>query len=110
MKKTISMAEANARIIEICSQYHVPITQYRENDLPDGRQTSEDIISINKQGGFNFNDDTPGYFAYYLPWIRSMTTLSEEEFDELLIHGKRVQECVKELNEYLADKLITEIE
>ena len=108
MKKIISMQEAIDKITEICNYYKIPIIQYKENDLPDGRQGSNDIISINRQIGYNFEDDNPGYFAHYLPWIRSMTTLSEEEFDEILRQGKRVQECVHELNEYLNNTLIKE--
>lgn len=110
MKESISMSEAIERITEICEHYKVPITQYKENDLPDGRQGSDDIISINRQMGYNFDQDKPGYFARYLPWIRSMTTLEPEEFDQLLQHGKNVRDCIEELNDYLANKLITEIE
>ena len=110
MRKQVSMKEACERIFEICEHYKVPVTQYRENDIPDGRQNSEDRISINRQMSFNFNDDAAGYYVQYLPWLRSMTTLTEEEFDDLLNLGKRIQDCVKELNEYLNTIIITEVE
>lgn len=108
MRKQISMQEANNKIFEICNQYKVPIVQYKENDIPEGRQNSDDIISIRRQIKFNFDQDVPGYFVCYLPWIRCMTTLYEEEFNELLIHGKHVQDCIKDLNEFLNNVLIIE--
>ena len=110
MRRQISMQEANDKIFEICDQYKVPIVQYKENDIPDGRQNSDDIISINRQMGFNFDQDAPGYFVYDLPWVRCMTTLDEEEFNDLLIHGKHVQDCVRDLNEFLNSVLIIEKE
>ena len=39
-----------------------------------------------------------------------MTTLDEEEFNDLLIHGKHVQDCVRDLNEFLNSVLIIEKE
>lgn len=114
MRQPVPMKEACERIFEICEQYKVPITQYKENNIPDGIMDNDDdyisISSISRQINFNSNDEAAGYFVQYLPRLRGATTLTEEEFDDLLNLGKRIQDCIKELNEYLNTIIIIEVE
>lgn len=105
MRKQMSMQEATDMIYEICNCYDVPLSQSRQN-IPEGRQGSDDIISIIYQ--LHFNPDELGYFVQYSPWVRSMTTLTTQEFEELLIHGKKVLDCVNELNDFLNGIVIVE--
>lgn len=108
MRRNITMQEAVEVILTICDHYFIDVIQYKENDIPDGKQNSENMFTIKRNIGYNFDSDNPGLTVYYRPWVRSMSELSVEEFRNLLNCGQRIADCVDELNEYLKDKLILE--
>ena len=110
MRKTIPMKEAVDNILTICDHYMIDIIQYKENDIPDGKQDSGHHFTIKRNQSFNFEGDNPGLIIYYRPWIRGTEELSVEGFRNHLNYGKRICDCVDELNEYLKDKLVLEEE
>ena len=104
------MKDALEKIKEICESFSVPIVFYNENDFPDGRQTTEDVISISKSGiTTKFEPDYVYFEVKYFPWIRVMPRdLELEDFDKILDQGKRVRNCVSQINDFFADKRVRE--
>ena len=105
-----SKREALQKIKEICEAHKVPIVFYSEDDFPDGAQGSDNVISISKKDiHFKYDGDEAYWVVKYQPWIRVMpSNLDLESFDTILAQGKRVRDCVAEINFFFENKKVVE--
>lgn len=103
----MDLKEAIKKVEEICHKHHVPVKHYHEdeNDFPDGRQDSDDVISIKRSVRTRPDWDAgeTRFEVTYYPWIRVMPNdLSIKDFDNILEQGQNVRKCVVDLNDFLS--------